>query len=181
MQSEVWSRWWRRPLLSSPRGCLPGSGSNGTRCPVCAYMNTSWSEGFIMNKDGAVFNSTWLRGVKRTTSAEQMDLEHSWFSILTMRLEKFSFSPGLNPLTLSGEEAIKTICWINHDFVVKRPQPRRQYLNSILICNFHMILTSCVQGVTKRFCFQIFASVPKKTTFHQSDFCLFWVSLKYIM
>ena len=42
-----------------------------------------------------------------------------------------------------------------------------------------MILTSCVQGVTKRFCFQIFASVPKKKTFHQSDFCLFWVSLKY--
>ena len=153
MQSEVWSRWWRRPLLSSPRGCLPGSGSTGTRCPVCAYMNTFWSVGFIMNKDGAVFGSTWLRGVKRTTSAEQMDFEHSWFSILTMRLERFSFSPGLNPLTLSGEEAIKTIFWINHDFVVKRPQPRRQYLNwsATLIWYLLLVFRELQKGSVSKF------------------------------
>ena len=52
------------------------------------------------------FGSTWISGVKRTTSAEQMDFEHSRFSTLTTRLAEFSSSPDLLPFTLSEGEGI---------------------------------------------------------------------------
>ena len=47
-----------------------------------------------------------MRGVKSTTSAEQMDFEHSRFSILTIRLAEFSPSP----FTLSEGEGIN-LCY----------------------------------------------------------------------